>query len=151
MIASQECINFLKGKESFSSTPYLCPAKVPTIGYGHTKGVTLNSAPISKEQGEKLLRQDLARAEFVVNTNIKVKLTQNQFDALVSLAFNIESPITLPEEKSTLKRMLNSGDYAGAADQFLRWKKITLPNKTKVDSNGLAIRRAEERAMFLKG
>ncbi|EDH9820259.1 TPA_asm: lysozyme, partial [Salmonella enterica subsp. enterica serovar Typhimurium] len=76
-----------------------------------------------------------------VSRLVKVKLTQGQFDALVSFAYNLGAR-TL--SSSTLLRKLNSGDYAGAADEFLRWNKAG----GKV-LNGLTRRREAERALFL--
>ncbi|WP_312069487.1 lysozyme, partial [Acinetobacter sp.] len=77
-----------------------------------------------------------------VNNLVKVPLSQNQFDALVSLTYNIGSTAF---KNSTLLKKLNAKDYAGAADQFLRWNK----GGGKV-LKGLVRRREAERALFLK-
>lgn len=89
-----------------------------------------------------LLRADLGTAEAAVNRLVTVPLTQNQFDALVSLVFNIgEGNFS----KSTLLRRLNAGEREAAAGQFGRW------NKSKgVELAGLTKRRAAERELFLK-
>jgi lysozyme len=96
---------------------------------------------ITAGQAESLLRKDITWVEKAVNKLVVVPLTQNQFDALSSLVFNIgEGGFA----NSTLLRLLNAGDYEGAANQFLRW------NKQKgVTLKGLTKRREEERKLFL--
>lgn len=89
-----------------------------TIGWGHTGGIPLGLT-ITEEQADKFLRDDLARFETFVS-KAAPKANQNQFDALVSLAFNIG---TANLKTSTLLRMHNAGDYAGAQKQFLRWNR----------------------------
>ncbi len=93
-------------------------------------------------QADSALISDLAQCERAVNRLVKVTLTQNQFDALVSFVFNVGSGNL---QSSTLLRKLNSGDYKGAADEFLRWNKAA----GKV-MNGLVARRTAEREFFLK-
>lgn len=94
------------------------------------------------EQAKQLKAQDLKRFEKTVNNLVKASLTQNQFDALVSLVYNI-GPSAF--EKSTLLKKLNAGDYQGAADQFIVWNK----SGGKV-LQGLVDRRTKERKLFLK-
>lgn len=97
---------------------------------------------MTKAQSDALLVADLARFEKAVAAAIKVPLTQNQFDALVSLAFNIGAGAFA---KSTLVRVLNGGHYDRVAAQLARWNKVDgLPNK------GLTARRAREAALFVK-
>lgn len=121
---------------------YPCSAGVWTIGWGHTKGVRFDQHA-TEDQCRQFLLEDTSFAEALVNSGIRVPLTQNQFDALVSLVFNIGSGHFCT---STLRKKLNAGDYAGAAEEFPRW------NKSKgVVLNGLVKRRAEERALFLTG
>lgn len=116
-----------------------------TIGVGHTsaagapkvtKGLTITAA-----QSDEILSRDLRTFEEGVLAAVKVSLAQHEFDALVSLAFNIGIGAF---GKSTLLRKLNAGDRAGAADQFLVWNKAG----GKV-LKGLVTRRAAERKMFL--
>lgn len=147
MQISDNGLNLIKKFEGFSSHPYLCPAKVPTIGYGNTfyqdgTKVTLNDKDISESEASKLL-------EFIANKNfgrfidiaVKVPLTQNQFDALVSFAYNLGNGNL---ENSTLLRKLNDGDYDGAANEFEKWNKAG----GKVLS-GLVKRRLAEKELFL--
>lgn len=127
--------------EKLKLTAYL-PTKddVWTIGYGHTKGVKPGMT-ITEEQAEIYLKEDVKWAEDAVNKLVKVKLNQNQFDALVSFVFNIgESQFST----STMLRKLNVGDYEGASNEFPRWNK----QKGKV-LNGLIRRREMERTLFL--
>lgn len=118
-----------------------------TIGYGHTSQAgppnVTRGMRITADEADAILRSDLRKFEVAVTGMVHVPLTQSQFDALVSLAFNI-GPAALAS--STLLRKLNAGDYQGAADQFPVWNKSagkTLP--------GLVKRRAAERALFLDG
>lgn len=134
-------LDIIKRHEGLRLEAYMpTPNDVPTIGYGHTKGVKMGMR-ITNAQAEEYLKQDIAWAQDAVNSLVKVRLTQNQFDALVSFVFNVGASAFT---KSTLLRMLNGGDYQGAADQFLRWDK----QGGKV-LRGLTKRRAEERALFL--
>ena len=125
---------------------YLCPANVWTIGIGTT--IYPNGVKVKKgdkctlEQAHEYLAHDMIEFEKTVNDSVKVPLSQNQFDALVSLAYNIGSTAF---KNSTLLKKLNAKDYQGAADQFLRWNK----GGGKV-LKGLVSRRESERALFLK-
>ncbi|EII8817445.1 lysozyme, partial [Salmonella enterica] len=116
-----------------------------TIGYGWTHSVDGKPVKpgmmIDEATAERLLKTGLVGYENDVSKLVKVKLTQGQFDALVSFAYNLGAR-TL--SSSTLLRKLNAGDYAGAADEFLRWNKAG----GKV-LNGLTRRREAERALFL--
>lgn len=129
--------------EGFRSKAYICPAGVLTIGYGSTGKHVTRGMVISKAEGLALLVKDVARFEKAVNA-LKVALTQNQFDALVSLAFNIG---TGNFNKSTLVRKLKAGDMPGAAAQFAVWNKATVNGKLTV-LPGLVRRRAAETALF---
>lgn len=138
--ASQNLIDMLKGFEGFRSYPYTCPGGSLTIGYGNTiKPGEYNS--ISKEQAEVLLRKTVSSFEAAVKDMVKVPLSQNQYDALVSLAYNIGAGAL---RKSTLIKKLNNGDYKGAADEFPRFVKAN--GKTL---EGLVRRREKERNLFL--
>ncbi len=139
-------LEIIKHFEGFSSDPYLCPADVPTIGYGATYGfdhkrITMGHCPISLEEGEALLAQELQSVERSVRRLIRVALTQNQFDALVSFTFNLGSGRL---QSSTLRSKLNRGDYEGAADEFPKWRKAG----GRVLA-GLVRRRAEERMIWM--
>lgn len=113
-----------------------------TIGYGHTGNVKAGQV-ISKEEADRLLSQDLVKFESGVEKNVKVALTQNQFDALVSFCYNLGVGSL---QKSTLLKKLNAGDYKGAAEEFLKWNKAGGKVLT-----GLVRRRELERQLFLTG
>jgi len=101
-----------------------------TIGVGHTGPDVVKGLVITAARADELLRADLARFERAVN-RLAPKTTQCQFDALVSLAFNVgEANLA----SSTLLKMHNAGDYDGAAGQFARWNKAAgkvMPGLTK--------------------
>lgn len=108
----------LTGKfEGCRLTAYLDQVGVPTIGYGHTRGVRLGMT-CTQEQAEAWLREDIAICEQDVNTHVKVPLTQGEFDALVDFSFNLGCASL---NGSTLLRLLNTGDYHGAAAEFEKW------------------------------
>lgn len=130
----------IKRTESLRLEAYPDTGDVPTIGWGHTRGVALGLTCI-ETQAEAWLREDCADAEDAVSQYIAVPLSQNQFDALVSFTFNVGGGAL---RTSTLRKMLNAGNYVGAADQLLRWNK-----DNGVVLNGLVTRRAAERNLFL--
>lgn len=122
---------------------YLCPAGVPTIGYGHTAGVKMGQT-ISRAQAEQLLLDDMTDALARVDAMVKVPLNDGQRGALSSFVFNLGAGSL---QSSTLLKLLNSGDTAGAAGQFGRWVNATVNGKlTKLP--GLVARRAAEQALF---
>lgn len=141
MKTGEKVIFLIKVNEGFRRKMYLCPAGLPTIGYGHVilKGERFEE--ITEEEAGALLQKDLAGIESNVNSLVKVALTQNQFDALVSFTYNV-GPGNF--SRSTLLRKLNSGDYEAASGQFKRWVYgggVILP--------GLVTRREEEKELFL--
>lgn len=140
---SQRGTAFIKGFESLELKAYPDPGtggKPWTIGWGHTKGVKPGDR-ITELEADAFLAEDLAVFELTVKSAVKVPITQNQFDALVSLAFNIGGANFAG---STLVKKLNAGDPIGAADQFPRWK---FANGKEM--RGLVRRRAAERELFL--
>jgi lysozyme len=140
MNTSQQGIELIKKFEGVRYQAYDDGVGIWTIGVGHTKGV-VKGDKIDDRQVDEFLRQDLESAEYAVNSLVKVELRQSQFDALVSLVFNIGSGAFA---SSTLLKMLNKGLYDTAADQFARWNMAG----GKV-MRGLVTRRAAERLLFL--
>lgn len=114
-----------------------------TIGVGHTGPDVYPDKRINNDESDALLAADLVRFEKGVERLVKVPLTQNQFDALVSFAFNVGLGNL---ESSTLLKRLNAKDYAGAADQFLRWNRAG-----GKEMAGLTTRRQDERKQFTNG
>lgn len=133
-------INLIKSFESLSLQTYTCPAGKLTIGYGHTGPDVHPEMVITDDQAGQLLNGDLTRFSIAVSSAVKAPLSQNQFDACVALCFNIGAGNFA---SSTLVKMLNSGDTAGAADQFLRWN-----HANGVVLAGLTRRREAERELF---
>lgn len=148
MQTSDKGIALIKGFEGCRLTAYPDPGTggAPwTIGYGWTYPVDGKpikpGMKIDQATADRLLKTGLVSYENDVLKLVKVKLTQNQFDALVSFAYNVGSRAL---STSTLLKKLNAGDIKGAADEFLRWNKAG----GKV-LNGLTRRREAERALFL--
>jgi lysozyme len=139
-------LEIIKMFEGFRSEPYLCPAGVATIGFGSTRGVdgnrvTLEHSAISRDEAEEMLAHDLQNVEKSVGRLIRVALTQNQFDAIVSFTYNLGSGRL---QSSTLRSKLNREDYEGAADEFPKWVKAGGKRLS-----GLVKRRFVERKLFL--
>jgi lysozyme len=111
---------------------------VVTVGFGHTKGVNINDPAITEEEADRLLAQDLKLYEKAINEMVKVRISQNQFDALVSFAFNLG---TAALRGSTLMKKLNAGQPCST--EFDRW--IYAGGKALP---GLVRRRAAERRLF---
>lgn len=106
-----------------------------TIGVGHTGPEVTQGLVWTKEKAHKVFKQDVAWAEDAVNL-VQVPLTANQFDALVSFVFNVGAAAF---KRSTMLKLLNVGDYEGAAKQFDRW---VIPIE-------ITSRRMSEKAQFL--
>ncbi|CAK0771902.1 lysozyme [Gammaproteobacteria bacterium] len=132
----------VKEYEGLRLNVYKDSAGKPTIGYGHLikPGENFDTG-ISAKKAELMLAADLLASEDAVKKWVNVALSQGQFDALVSLVFNIGAA---QFQKSTLLRKLNAGNLAGAAEEFLRWNKAD----GKV-AEGLVRRRVAERGMFV--
>ncbi|HCT5582466.1 TPA: lysozyme [Enterobacter kobei] len=145
MQTSDKGIALIKQFEGCKLTAYQDSVGVWTIGYGWTQPVDGKpiraGMTIKQETAERLLKTGLVSYENDVSRLVKVGLTHGQFDALVSFTYNLGARSL---STSTLLRKLNAGDYAGAADEFLRWNKAG----GKV-LNGLTRRREAERALFL--
>lgn len=143
--------------------PYLCPAEVWTIGWGHAlvdpkTGKQLNKANctqaeafamypggITREQAEGLLDEDLKSREELVQRLVRVELNDNQYGALVSFVYNVGASAF---GISKLLKKLNAGDYLGASEELPKWNKITT-KEGKVVNKGLTFRREAERMRFV--
>ena len=126
MKISQAGIDLVKRFEGCKLKPYLCPANKFTVGYGHVlgNGVTLAEADnriFTKEEVDVLLRTDLARFERGVLRYCTVHLSQSQFDACVSWAYNLGLGRL---QRSTLRQKLNRQDYEGASKELLKYDKV---------------------------
>ncbi|OQS42352.1 lysozyme [Chromobacterium haemolyticum] len=141
MKTSANGIKLIQGFEGLSLKAYQDSVGVWTIGYGHTGPEVTLGLVITQAQADALLARDLSRFESGVTRLVQVPLNQNQFDALVCFSFNLGLGAL---QGSTLLRLLNAGDYAGAAGQFPRWNKAGGKELT-----GLTRRRVAEQALFL--
>jgi len=142
-------IELCKRFEGFRSKPYLCPAGVPTIGYGSTyypggKKVTLDDAPISNEEAEKLLKHEINETYLPATLRLCPVLADHhqRLNAIVDFCYNLGAGNL---QRSTLRRRINAQDWQGAEDELRKWVKaggIVLP--------GLVARREAE-IVFMKG
>lgn len=137
MQISDKGIQFIVKEEGERLTAYQDSVGIWTIGVGHTGWVdskpVARGMTITKEKSREILKNDLKGFEKAVNDGVIVHLKQHQFDALVSLAFNIGEGAF---RRSTLLKLLNRGDYTGASQQFLVWKNaggrpILLPRRRR--------------------
>lgn len=140
MKTSEAGKELIKRFEGVRLTAYKDAVGIVTIGAGHTSNVSLSDT-ITPEEADEFLAIDLHHAETAVYNAIKVPVNQNQFDALVSLTFNIGGGAF---GHSTLVRVLNQNDPLHAAEQFLVWNKA---GGHVID--GLTKRREAERELFL--
>lgn len=152
--------DLIKAFEGCHNTPYLCPAKLWTVGYGHVlypeqarlKADERPSYPLKIEHNrvwdadeiDALLQTDLLKFKTgVLRLCPATADSEPHLAALVSLSFNIGLGNL---QASTLRMKYNRGDYSGAADEFLKWRK-----SNGVVLKGLERRREAERALFLSG
>lgn len=135
-------LSMIQQHEGLSYGVYLDPVGIPTVCWGHMDTRLKVGTRYSRKECEKFLLEDTRSAQQAVRDLVKVPLTQGQFDALVSLVFNIGRTAF---SRSTLLRKLNQEDYEGAAAEFPRWvyaKGKKLP--------GLVTRRNDEMELFLR-
>jgi len=145
---SNECLNLVKQFEGFFSKPYLCPANVPTIGYGsilyeNGKKVTLQDAPISEQRALELMRWELNKKAIEVDAMTSDAVNQYQFDALVSFAYNCGSNAL--KGSTLLKRVNENPNNLTIRTAFLMWVKAD--GKTL---KGLVNRRNAEADLYFK-
>lgn len=141
-------IDLIKSFEGLFLKPYLCPANVPTIGYGtikypNGKSVTLSDAPITEAQAYEYLEYEVNEKASGVEKLVTVSITDNEFASLVSFSYNVGLGAL---QKSTLLKLLNSKEpRSKVAEEFLKWNKAA----GKVLS-GLTRRRQAEKALFVQ-
>jgi lysozyme len=143
--ASSKCISIIKQFEGFSDKPYLCPAGVWTVGYGSTRyadgtRVSPSDKSITENEAASIMYATLQTYIDAVNRYVSTSINQNQFDALVSFAYNLGTKALL---NSTLLRMINEGNFLGASQEFSKW--VHADGKVLA---GLVARREQERILF---
>jgi lysozyme len=137
-----QCLELIKRFEGFSSTVYLCPAGVPTIGYGHAvKPRETFEQPMSEDTAMLLLQKDLYQFQLSVQRLITAPLNDNQYSAILSFTYNLGGGAL---QRSTLRQKLNRGEYETAADEFGKW---VFANGRKL--KGLIYRRSAEEKLFI--
>ena len=141
MKTSENGIKLMHYFEALRLEAYLCPAGVLTIGYGHTGPDVYKGMVITKERADELFSRRLEK-EFEPGAGAKLRRlpTQNQFDAMVSLAYNIGVGNF---QRSTLLILFNRADFLGASSQFMAWTKAA-----GKELLGLKRRRHAERMVF---
>lgn len=143
---SAEGIALIKEFEGCKLEAYLCPENVPTIGYGCTSGVALGQK-ISLEEAERMLRAQMAPYEKAINQGVKVPLTQGQFDALCSFAWNV-GPGWISgkgHKQATFIARLNNGDYNAVEPGLMEFTRGAGSGK---HYDGLKRRRRKEADLF---
>ena len=150
MQVSNKGIELVKRYEVFISKTYVCPAGYKTIGFGHQ---TDEMTTITEPEAENLLRRDLNKFASKISYSLerdKIKVNQNQFDALCSFAFNLGYSALV---FSTLWKKLKQGDFEGASNEFLKCVYITKTDtetgeRFKLKLKGLEFRRKSEQELF---
>ena len=154
MTASPRLYTLLQGWESFRAKPYQDSGGVWTNGYGNTRNVGAWTAPVTEDQALAQLRANLGEFEALLAEHVRVPLNQNQYDALLSILFNV-GPGTEAKDgiirlksglPSTLLQKINAGDFSAASDEFPKWC-----HAAGRELPGLVKRRAAERSLFLEG
>lgn len=142
MNISQRGIDLIKRFEGFRSKPYLDAAKVWTIGYGYTRGVTATTPEITEQEAERQLREAVAQDEKRLAAHLPTNLSQGQYDAIVSFVYNVGVEAFL---RSTLFRLISTfpDDAKRITTEFNRWN---LAGGKPL--SGLTKRRAAEAALY---
>lgn len=138
-------VKLIQDFEGCRLTAYQDQRGIWTIGYGHT-GAVYPGQTISQEEAARLLSSDISKTCRAVEACVTVPINDNQFGALVSLAYNIGMGNFV---KSTLLEKLENRDYVGASEQFLVWDKLHTSEGVITDI-GLLRRRKAEQALFNK-
>ena len=145
MIPSQNCVNLIKKFEGFKAKAYLCPAGIPSIGYGSTfwtdgSRVRLGQT-ISMQDAEKLLAYHLANVLHIIPDNIN----QNQMDALASFLYNVG--VGNFRKSTLLKLVKNNPDDLNIRIEFMKWT-MARKNGQMVELPGLVKRRKAEADLY---
>ena len=120
MKIGQNGIELIKQFEGCKLSTYLCPANVLTIGYGHTHNVKKGQI-ITQLEADNLLKEDLTTFEKGITTLVKSNINQNQFDALVSFAFNVG--LANFKSSTLLKKVNANPNDTTIKNEFSKWNK----------------------------
>lgn len=138
MRASNKAIEIIKRFEGFRSKPYKCAGGTLTVGYGDTDDA--HKGAVTEAEAETLLREEVARLDAALELLIYRVLTHHQYDAVVSLVYNIGLHNF---ERSALRQLINRGDFESVPNEWRKWRKA----KGKV-LPGLVKRREAEIALW---
>ncbi|MGH0331013.1 lysozyme [Sinorhizobium meliloti] len=148
---SPKAISLIKTSEGCELRAYFCPANIPTIGYGHTKTVTKDDVKrrktITEAEAERLLKADLAVYEAGVRKLVKVNLSDDQFGALVSFAYNLG--VGALASSTLLKKINAKAPLAEIERSWLQWDKARVNGVLKPLA-GLTKRRKAEFDLFAR-
>jgi len=139
---TQDGLDFIQDVEGCKLFAYLDTGGVWTIGVGHTGPEVVKGLTCSMEQALQWLKEDSEEAQEAIRQSVEGLLTQNQFNALVSFVFNVGINAF---KKSTMLKLINKGDFDGAAKEFTKWNK---DNGKEI--LGLSKRRILEQSVFEK-
>jgi len=133
--------DLIKNFETLKLTAYQDQRGVWTCGWGHTGPEVVEGTTCTPAQAEIWFQQDTENAVRGVDSSLTTNVTQNQFDALVSFAYNVGVGA---EAHSTMVKLINERNFTGAAAEFSKWDHVDgVPNA------GLLRRRQAEQALFL--
>lgn len=144
---SKRGLELIKDYESFSSKAYLCPEKVPTIGWGSIRWSASRPVKLGETctvaQAEDLLKKEVILVEDAIDSSVKVALTQGQFDCLCSWGYNVGTGWISGKghQQATLIKLLNKGQYDKVPSELLKFKKGAKSGKSY---DGLVNRRKRE-------
>jgi lysozyme len=143
---SDQGIDLIKQYQVFLTTPRKAPCGLFEIGYGHVlRPVDQKLALVTERQAEQLLREDVRCFEIYLNATVRVPLKQHEFDALVSLVFDVGM---LAFEHSPLRRLINDGHRPEAAQELRAWRGGPFGNRSAACHHR---RRHDEARLFLHG
>lgn len=151
MSPSTKAYNFIKHEEGCILHPYRDQAGIPTIGWGSTmyksgKRVTMKDAPITQQEADNLLQWEVGNKTGAISGSLKnVVLNQNQYDSLVSFAYNVG--VGGFNSSTLLKKIRKNPNDPSIRDEFMKWNKVTKNGKL-VPSKGLTYRRKKEADLY---
>lgn len=149
LATSEQGLSHIANLEGCRTQAYQCSANVWTVGVGHTKSVKPNTE-LSNQDIATHFVNDISSAETIVNNALKTKVTQAQYDVMVSFVFNLGAGNF---QRSTLLKKFNKNDITGACNEFLRWVYVDGKDCRVKESNcaGIVKRRHIEQQACLNG
>ena len=144
---NEHALSLVRSFEGLHLSPYLCPAGVPTIGYGATRDfrgpISMEREPLTRLEAELLLMRDVTESELAVLRHVRQVLSPKSVGALTSFVYNLGAGALA---RSTLLRRINSEEWDEVPGQFLRWNMAA-----GVRLAGLTRRRQAEATLFMEG